>query len=79
MHVQLIEEPAAGPDLAKASYQAAEDPVMDASVVCDRPGRSERCPGDGFERRRPGRLLEVQAPLEQAARSGSQERRTDRS
>jgi preprotein translocase subunit SecA len=31
MHVQLIEEPAAGPDLAKASYQAAEDPVMDAS------------------------------------------------
>jgi preprotein translocase subunit SecA len=31
MHVQLMEEPAAGPDLAKASYQAAEDPVMDAS------------------------------------------------
>src|SRR5271165_4419514 len=37
MHVQLIEEPAAGPDLAKASYQAAEDPVVESSVYATLP------------------------------------------
>jgi preprotein translocase subunit SecA len=37
MHVQLIEEPAAGPDLARASYQAADDPVMDSSAYAALP------------------------------------------
>jgi preprotein translocase subunit SecA len=37
MHVQLIEEPASGPDLAKASYVAAEDPVEDASTYATVP------------------------------------------
>jgi preprotein translocase subunit SecA len=37
MHVQLIEEPAAGPDLAKASYQAADDPIMDSSAYAALP------------------------------------------
>ncbi len=37
MHVQLIEEPAAGPDLARASYVAAEDPLVDSSAYATVP------------------------------------------
>jgi preprotein translocase subunit SecA len=32
LHVQVIEEPAAVHDLARASYQAADDPVMGSSA-----------------------------------------------
>ena len=50
MHVQLIEEPAAGPDLARASYQAADDPVMDSSGLRRHSGRRDdldgRCRSD---------------------------------
>jgi preprotein translocase subunit SecA len=37
LHVQLIEEPAAGPDLARASYVAAEDPLVDSSAYATVP------------------------------------------
>ena len=41
MHVQVIEEPAAVHDLARASYQAAEDPVMGSSAFA-----AVQVPGD---------------------------------
>ncbi|HUC37265.1 MAG TPA: preprotein translocase subunit SecA [Acidimicrobiales bacterium] len=33
MHVQVVAQPAAEPDLTRASYQAAEDPVEDRSLL----------------------------------------------
>ena len=33
MHVQVVAEPAPEPDLSRASYQAAEDPVQGASLL----------------------------------------------
>ena len=42
MHVQVIEEPAAVHDLARASYQAADDPVMGSSAFA----AAVQVPGD---------------------------------
>ena len=33
MHVQVVSEPASEPDLSRASYQAADDPVQGASLL----------------------------------------------
>jgi preprotein translocase subunit SecA len=50
LHVQVVvEEPGAGVDLARASYQAAEDPVMESSmfVPVGAPPEQTAMNGDG--------------------------------
>jgi preprotein translocase subunit SecA len=49
MHVQVVDEQAAAPDLARAKYQAAEDPVMESSAFATvNPGNLEQMAnGDG--------------------------------
>jgi preprotein translocase subunit SecA len=49
MHVQVLTQPVAEPDLSQASYQAAEDPVQGPSVF-----QAVRAAGDGEDLASPG-------------------------
>ncbi|MFZ0665222.1 MAG: preprotein translocase subunit SecA [Acidimicrobiales bacterium] len=72
MHVQIVDQPTAGPDLSRASYQAAEDPVVDASA----PFRAPTDTGNGslvgaMTNGDSGQVLQRQAAESRTATNGS--------